>query len=316
MANPTLLTIPLAQNGDKNIIPVTASASSGVFSQEKGWQNINSLPVQQGGIAPDRLDFNGAFNLLSTILFYAQKGWQFIFDENQDYYAGCIVRDPTDSKLYMAKNDVSASSTEPHSDSTNWQMYDLSAYLPLDGGAMTGRYITRNVDDSRLTLCGSTDPLNGAFVEIIGKYDTSTFFAGGVRQYATDSEGVWGRLALAPDQLLYRAGGSKSDVDEHAYDLGGSAIVAKSITTNGYIQYADRLLIQWGVITIPNTAPFETEVVYPISYNEPARVTLTPFLQNSTIQQVAIKDQSAAYNKFTVQASGYCYVYWHAIGYK
>lgn len=147
MANPTLLTIPLAQNGDKNIIPATASASSGVFSQEKGWQNINSLPVQQGGIAPDRLDFNGAFNLISKILFYAQKGWRFEYDETQDYYAGCVVKD-TDGYMYEALNDIPASSTHPKDDITNWQKHDLSQYLPLaGGGALTGTSLTWNGND-------------------------------------------------------------------------------------------------------------------------------------------------------------------------
>lgn len=119
MANPTLLISPIAENGDKNVIPSTTGATTGLLDQEHGFQQINELPLQAGGLPPQRKDFNGAFNLLSKILFYAQKGYVFDFDENQDYYAGCITKD-TDGGLYCANNDVSASSTHPKDDPTNW----------------------------------------------------------------------------------------------------------------------------------------------------------------------------------------------------
>lgn len=121
MANPTLLTMPLCVNADKNTIPPTDAGTSGLFSEEYGWQNINSLPLASGGKAPNRRDFNGVFALLGGIAYMAQKGWQFEFDETQDYFAGCIVRDTLDGKLYECINDVTASTTHPHTDSTNWK---------------------------------------------------------------------------------------------------------------------------------------------------------------------------------------------------
>lgn len=126
--NPTLLTQPIAANGAKNVIPNTTS-TAGAMSQDQGFPAETALPLGAGGVAPSREDFNGAFNLLSELLFYAQKGWQFEFDETQDYFAGCIVRDTLDNKLYEAINDVSASSTHPSADSVNWKLgTDMSAY--------------------------------------------------------------------------------------------------------------------------------------------------------------------------------------------
>lgn len=126
--NPTLLTQPIAANGAKNVIPNTTS-TAGAMSQDQGFPAETALPLGAGGVAPSREDFNGAFNLLSGLLFYAQKGWQFEFDESQDYFAGCIVRDTLDGKLYEAINDVSASSTHPSADSVNWKLgTDMSAY--------------------------------------------------------------------------------------------------------------------------------------------------------------------------------------------
>ena len=64
MANPTLLTSPIAENGDKNVIPASTGATTGLLDQEHGFQQINELPLQAGGLPPQRKDFNGAFNLI------------------------------------------------------------------------------------------------------------------------------------------------------------------------------------------------------------------------------------------------------------
>lgn len=126
--NPTLLTQPIAANGAKNAIPNTTS-TAGAMSQDQGFPAETALPLGAGGVAPSREDFNGAFNLLSGIAFMAQKGWVFLFDENQNYFAGCTVRDSLDNKIYEAINDVSASSTHPSADSVNWKLgTDMSAY--------------------------------------------------------------------------------------------------------------------------------------------------------------------------------------------
>ena len=120
--NPTLLTRPLAEDGQKNTIPDTTDATSGLFSQQYGWQSINSLPLQAGGKAVKREDFNGAFNLLGGVVFMAQKGFTFNFDATQDYYIGCVVTDPTDGQKYECIADVSAGGSAPSADSAHWQL--------------------------------------------------------------------------------------------------------------------------------------------------------------------------------------------------
>ena len=54
MANPTLLTSPIAENGDKNVIPTSTGATTGLLDQEHGFQQINELPLQAGGLPPQR----------------------------------------------------------------------------------------------------------------------------------------------------------------------------------------------------------------------------------------------------------------------
>lgn len=152
--NPTLLTRPLAEDGQKNTIPDTTDATSGLFSQQYGWQSINSLPLQAGGKAVKREDFNGAFNLLGGIAFMAQKGFTFNFDATQDYYTGCVVTDPTDGRKYECIADVSAGGSAPSADPTHWRLAnnDIASKLA------TARNIALTGDATgSATFDGSTD---------------------------------------------------------------------------------------------------------------------------------------------------------------
>lgn len=131
--NPELLKMPLARDGQKSTIPETTDASTGLFSQQYGWQSINSLPPQAGGKAVKREDFNGAFNLLGGIAFMAQKGFTFKWSAEQDYYAGCVVIDDTDGLRYECIADVTANNTAPSADATHWQIFkagtDIDAWF-------------------------------------------------------------------------------------------------------------------------------------------------------------------------------------------
>lgn len=71
---PPALSQPIAQNGDKNTIPVTNDQSLGLMSQSTGFPIICSQRIADGGKAPRRADFNGAFNLLSQQHYFFQNG--------------------------------------------------------------------------------------------------------------------------------------------------------------------------------------------------------------------------------------------------
>lgn len=156
MANPTLLSRLLCADADKNTIPDTDAGTAGVFSQQYGWQAINSLPLSAGGKAVQRQDFNGVFNLLGGIAFYAQKGYTWEWDITQDYYANCVVTDPLDGNKYNAKNDVAKGGSNPSLDSTNWELFgDTTGMLTRE---ITPAFNTRDV----ITTSGTyTAPVTG-----------------------------------------------------------------------------------------------------------------------------------------------------------
>ena len=83
------LACPIANEGDKTIPPETSqSAGTGRLSQEKGWTDVNAQPIAEGGIPPQREDFNGALFLLSQLLFWMQQGGLFNYSTLFDYEVG------------------------------------------------------------------------------------------------------------------------------------------------------------------------------------------------------------------------------------
>jgi hypothetical protein len=179
MANPTLLTMPLCQNADKNTIPPTDAGTSGLFSEELGFQDINSLPLASGGKAPNRRDFNGVFALLGGIAYACQRGYTFEWDSTQDYVVGCVVLDTNDNKRYECISDVTANATPPSNDTTHWKEF---------GADMT---VLANTDLSNLTATG----LNAFATKTLSNLDTSNLtYHLVVDSYHNNTTGDWYRV--------------------------------------------------------------------------------------------------------------------------
>lgn len=124
MANPSiLLTQPFAESGDKNIIPATTTGI-GAMSQAYGFPTETSLPIGQGGVAPTRKDFNGAFYMLGLYAMMAQRGGVWQYNALQNYEVPAFVQDPIDNCYYfcLAANGPSTTVVAPHADGgTYWK---------------------------------------------------------------------------------------------------------------------------------------------------------------------------------------------------
>ena len=88
----TLLSCPIAKDGDRSAVPVTSlEAGTGRLSQEEGWGRWNSLPIGEGGIPPKRDDFNSVLYLLSSFLVWYQQGGLMNYSATLDYEPGNAV---------------------------------------------------------------------------------------------------------------------------------------------------------------------------------------------------------------------------------
>lgn len=71
--------------------PPDDKTGNGRSSLKEGFPFETQLPLTNGGIAPSRLDFNGAFNLLSAFTFWQQSGGLFPYDAELNYQPPAMV---------------------------------------------------------------------------------------------------------------------------------------------------------------------------------------------------------------------------------
>lgn len=130
MANPDLILIPFAQDGEKNTIPVELSIGDPVYraSLKAGFPPDTRIPKNIGGEAPDGLDFNGILNVLSQAIVFMQKGNAYQFDTAlAPYPIGALVR--SNDNLTTFQNIEPLNSNNPNSNMTGWRIYNGSGFI-------------------------------------------------------------------------------------------------------------------------------------------------------------------------------------------
>lgn len=106
LKTPKVMPSEFCADGDKNTILTSPSTSNPQLANfSTGFPAITQTPIPNGGIPPERADFNGMFNLLSSALVYIQNGgqWTFVPEVSNaigGYPAGAILN------YYDAKNKV------------------------------------------------------------------------------------------------------------------------------------------------------------------------------------------------------------------
>lgn len=122
-----LLTQALSASGDMTIPPATASeAGEGRLSQEKGWGSINSQPLENGGIAPFREDFNGMMYLVSQFLLWYQQGGVMNYSSKLPYEEGNEVLLNGVKYRALKANGGSNAAVVPGTDASVWRNLDAN----------------------------------------------------------------------------------------------------------------------------------------------------------------------------------------------
>lgn len=82
LTQPSLLLKPFAESGDKNTLPVTNTDTSNPQKADltNGFPQITSESPDNGGLPPERADFNGLGYLTTTYDFFAQAGGTYTFN--------------------------------------------------------------------------------------------------------------------------------------------------------------------------------------------------------------------------------------------
>lgn len=246
---PHLLSCPIAQNGDKAAVPVTAQeAGAGRLSQEEGWGAWNSRPIGEGGIPPKREDFNSVLNLLSSFLVYYQQGGVMKYSASLDYEPGNEIFSATGTKcrcLVANGPNTAKGVVAPGSDKTVWKNLDapsviagqITPFYNCRLGGSDGRRLIpwgESVADERYVLCdGGTDGLGGNVPNLMDKFLLPSTVAqagqtGGSLNLSIPGvtvNGTVGETVLTVDQIpSHSHTGSTSTAGYHTHTRGSMNI--------------------------------------------------------------------------------------------
>ena len=115
-------------------------------SFKKLFPALTQVPLSEGGVAPQRTDFNTLFKLLGDNIFYIQQGGVFSYSDTSDYERGAFVK--YNNELYLCIQDNSSLNKHAPTDAEYWLRValnnDLANYLPLAGGNITGNLTIQN----------------------------------------------------------------------------------------------------------------------------------------------------------------------------
>ena len=127
----------LGSTADVNAIPATTPSGSGRASFSGLFPPVTQLPLDQGGIAPERGDFNALFKYLGEYLFYLMQGGMFSYSTDYDYTAGNLVMHEGSLYLCIASNGPSSAVKYP-TDADYWRQLALTSQLPIvNNGTLT-----------------------------------------------------------------------------------------------------------------------------------------------------------------------------------
>ena len=146
----------LGSTADVNALPATTPSGSGRASTSGLFPPVTQLPLDQGGIAPERGDFNALFKYLGEYLFYLMQGGMFSYSTDYDYTAGNLVMHEGSLYLCIASNGPGSAVKYP-TDEDYWRQLALTSQLPtVNNGTLTIQKNGANVATFSANQAGNT----------------------------------------------------------------------------------------------------------------------------------------------------------------
>ena len=114
---PSKWSTALGASADVNTLPQSTPAGTGLASLSGLFPQITQIPLDSGGIAPERADFNALFKLLGDTAFFLMQGGVFTYSSSYAYRVGDRVM--YNGGLYRCIQAHSAGTANP-SDASYW----------------------------------------------------------------------------------------------------------------------------------------------------------------------------------------------------
>lgn len=188
----------LGANADVNSLPATTPAGSGRASTSGLFPQITQKPLDEGGIAPERADFNALFKYLGDYIYYVMQGGVFSYLSTYEYTAGnlvafsgavyeCIaangpgnVHAPTDT-AYWRQLALSEIHSQGGAGGFGWVRFKSGLQIVFSSGTADEvlNFPVAFIAEPRLVMTSPTT--GGTYVGVPGWYErTNTYFKGNV----------------------------------------------------------------------------------------------------------------------------------------
>lgn len=232
MANDVdLISTPFANSGTKNTIPESGATNPQNATMEAGFPTITQTPINEGGIPPERADFNGLGYLTTSHLARLNRGLWYEYDS---VFAGRIGGYPINSRVMLENGDIVQSTIPNNTNNPNSNMFgwinpkNIYASNVVDDSGLSQQQVNNGVD-SIADLAEIPNPFEGQRVFVKGYYSATNlalsqpFKGGGLRTYVSsrsfENDGflcINGWVLLLEDQppTAYHAGAKGDDTND------------------------------------------------------------------------------------------------------
>lgn len=183
---PQILYQPFAATGDKNTILNSPSTDDPQRANlQTGFPPITQIPIANGGIPPERMDFNGLGYLLSSFYFFTQCGGVYTF--NQDV-SDAIGGYPLGAVLHYTNSDNVSFNVRSLLENNTYNFVENPEYIDNEHWAYDSNIPKKNIGEIITSSIPLTDAglhlLDGSLIQSGGIYDDFVqYIAGLVNTY-------------------------------------------------------------------------------------------------------------------------------------
>lgn len=130
-SEPSKWTTALGASADVNVIPATTPAGTGLASMASIFPAITQVPIDSGGIAPERADFNALFKMLGDQSYFLQQGGVYSYSASYPYSVGNMVL--YSGALYACIAANGPNNAHAPTDNAYWRRLALMSDMPAVG---------------------------------------------------------------------------------------------------------------------------------------------------------------------------------------
>lgn len=204
-SEPSKWTTALGASADVNVIPATTPAGTGLASMSSLFPAITQVPIDAGGIAPERADFNALFKMLGDQSYFLQQGGVYSYSASYAYRAGDLVL--YSGALYACIAANGPNNAHAPTDTAYWRRLALMSDVPTVGngtitvqasGTPVGSFTVNQGGNSTINIPEATDSAFG-----VVKTDDHGFDVGALQGWVRLRSGI---------QIVWGAGSDNSPI--------------------------------------------------------------------------------------------------------